>query len=188
MKAIIICGAPGTGKTTIALGLAQKYGIYQLIGTDTIREIARKYSSKEKTPSLYTSAILFSRQNAGPLWGFQKQAQDMKEGMTAVLHRSAKEDKDIILEGIHPIPGIFSFSHQDSQIFHIVLAVTSEIKHRLQISGQGSHRSEYKIDNFEKARAYQKFLLQQAALFHAVVIENETIESTLEKLSQVLTA
>ncbi|MFH1849074.1 MAG: AAA family ATPase [archaeon] len=60
MIAILIAGAPGTGKSTVAQMLADRLGIHRVIGTDTIREIMRCCISSKKCPVLHTSAILAS--------------------------------------------------------------------------------------------------------------------------------
>lgn len=189
MKTILICGAPGTGKSSVAQKLARELGIHQVIGTDTIREVARSYSTKEERPSLYTSAILYSDQapegEDKMIWGFHKQAEDVAPGISAVLTRSEKEDKDVIIEGIHPIPQLFSETENKNYIF-ITLKVTLEEKHLTQLAGQGSERSSYKIENFKKARAFQDYLIQQAEKTNIHVVENESLDQAVQTIKQIV--
>ncbi len=185
MKIILICGAPGSGKSTVAQKLAQQLEISQLIGSDTIREIARSYSTKENTPSLYTSAILYSNDNTlqkdSLIWGFKKQAEDLRSGMLAVIRRSEKENKDLILEGIHPIPGLLN-----NNFIQVVLTIPSEGQHHKQLLAQGDDRSSYKIDNFKKARAFQDYLIEQAKIAEGHIIENESIYDAVKKIIKII--
>jgi 2-phosphoglycerate kinase len=186
MRIILIVGAPGSGKSTIARRLAEELGIYQLIGTDTIREILRQVIKKTDCPTLHTSAIL-ACENAPPnedkmVWGFIKQAEDVKPGIKAVLERSIKENKDVIIEGIHPIPGLIS----DNDFKQIVIKISSEKQHLKQLDAQGTHRSHYKIGNFKKARAFQDFLISEAKKFKATVIENESVENSVKSIIESL--
>jgi len=188
-RVILVTGSPGSGKSTVAHALAKKLGIYHVIGTDTIREILRACISKEKCPTLHNSAIMLS--DLAPhgedkmIWGFKKQALDVKPGIDAVVKRSIKEGKDIILDGIHLIPGIIE-KPKDAQYIHIVLKVTDEERHIKQLTGQAESRSSYKIENLQKARAFQDYLLNMAKENNALVLERTTVEKDVQEILKYL--
>lgn len=52
---ILLCGAPGTGKSTIASLLASRMSVNHILSTDSIRHAMRTFYPKEKYPILYKS-------------------------------------------------------------------------------------------------------------------------------------
>ncbi len=186
MSIIVLVGAPGTGKSTIALALAKQLHIHQSIGTDTIREIMRASIPKDIAPTLHTSAIKAGEYappgEDTPIWGFIKQAGDVLPGIQAVVKRATKEKSDLIIEGIHPLPGTLT----GEDLIHIVITVPSEEQHITQIAGQGEERSSYKIALFEKARAFQNYLIELAREHDALIVENTTIEETITAIIETL--
>ncbi|MFC2154448.1 AAA family ATPase [Candidatus Altiarchaeota archaeon] len=190
MNVIFVTGAPGSGKTSVSSELAKELSIHQLIGTDTIREILRNSVSKEDCPTLHTSAILCCDQTPSGedemIWGFEKQALDVKPGIEAVVKRSIKEGKDLILEGIHLIPGLVQLEDENVSFIHVVLSVASEDQHLKQLTGQGESRSSYKIENFKKARAFQEYLVEKAKEHGALVVDNDSINQIVAIIKQQL--
>ena len=180
---MLIAGAPGSGKSTLALALAKKLGIHQLIGTDTIREVLRSCINADKCPTLHTSAILACdlapKGSDKMTWGFERQAIDVKPGIDAVIKRAEKEGKDLILEGIHLLPGLYKI---DDNTLHILLTVPDEEQHLKQLIGQGNSRSTYKVDNFRKARAFQDYLSNKAREHDVLIIKNVTLKKTIDDI------
>src|SRR5207302_2322802 len=54
---LLIGGATGVGKSTIATQIAARLGIVRVVATDAIREVMRALFSKELMPTLYTSSF-----------------------------------------------------------------------------------------------------------------------------------
>src|SRR2546426_8292267 len=54
---ILIGGATGVGKSTIATQLAARLGIVRVVATDAIREVMRSMFSPELMPTLHTSSF-----------------------------------------------------------------------------------------------------------------------------------
>ena len=54
---LLLGGATGVGKSTIATQLAARLGIVRLVATDAIREVMRGMFTKELMPTLYTSSF-----------------------------------------------------------------------------------------------------------------------------------
>lgn len=172
-RIILICGVPGSGKSGIARIIAKKFGVQFIVGTDIVREIVRSYTPKEKLPVLHNSAILsdkyFKNTKDPILSAFIEQSKIVKPGMEAVIRRSIKEGKDLIMEGIHLIPGILEI--KNVEIVHFVLNIECEKLHKRQLEGQGNHRSWYKIENMEKARHFQKYLVEQARKYNIEIVD-----------------
>ncbi|MBD3280987.1 AAA family ATPase [Candidatus Dojkabacteria bacterium] len=189
MKIVLVSGAPGSGKSTIASAIAKKLGIYQTLGTDSIREVLRYVIPEEESPSLHTSAIKIEepyRNYPMETVGFMRQADDVKPGIEAIIKRSIKEEKDLILEGIHLIPGEYEISAQVE--FKNIIVVVDENDHKKYLLGQREDRSSYKLENFQKARAFQEYLVNKVeGLENSLIVENNgDIEKVEELVGNIL--
>ena len=99
-KIILIGGASGTGKTTVATELCRKLGITHRITTGLIREIV-----KSSTGNKVLDSHTFSSIDKPPFVHLQEQSNLMKDAINACINRSSKEGTSLIIEGDHLIPG-----------------------------------------------------------------------------------
>jgi 2-phosphoglycerate kinase len=193
-RVILITGAPGSGKTTIAHDLARKLKTFLVVGTDTIREILRSYISKLDNPVLHTSAVLATRyapkESNKIIWSYENQTSAIKTGIEAVLRRFCREDKDLILEGVHLIPGMIDLTCAGTKgkvkIVQVVLNVTNRKEHIKRLLSQGEIRSACKIAHFNLVRTFQTFLLKKAKENNLLVISNNSIPLTIRKIKKEL--
>ena len=110
---ILIGGATGVGKSTVATQLAARLGITRIIPTDAIREVMRSMFSEELMPTLHTSSFDADHlvrhplpRNADPvIIGYREQAAAVAVGAQALVRRAVAENTDLILEGAHLVPG-----------------------------------------------------------------------------------
>ena len=160
MRIILICGAPGCGKSTFANNLAKEFSIQNVISTDIIRAIMRSCTSKEQFPHLHSSTTSeeYDKTNSN---GFVEQSKEMRVGIQSVIDRAVKENADLIIEGIHLIPGYFNIP-KEIDFRHILIIVQDEEKHKKQITGQGERRAKHKLEKFDKLRTFQDYLLNVA--------------------------
>ena len=109
---VLIGGATGTGKSTLAADLALRLDIGRIQSTDTLREVMRLFVSKHMVPELHTSsydAWRFIRCPTGVdpapsthlIEGYRAQASKVSLAIDGVLTRSVKERVSTIVEGIH---------------------------------------------------------------------------------------
>jgi 2-phosphoglycerate kinase len=116
---LLLGGATGVGKSTIATELAFRLGIRSLIGTDTIREVMRRIIARELLPDIHVSSFLGEKvvtapRNSNPLiYGFETQVRHVSVGINAVLERSRKEGLNTLVEGIHVVPGFLDLKEND---------------------------------------------------------------------------
>ena len=111
---ILIGGATGVGKSTIATQLAARLGIVRFVATDAIREVMRSMFSPELMPTLHTSSFEADAalrepptRSADPLIvGFREQTAAVAVGIDALIERAALEGTSIIIEGAHVVPGV----------------------------------------------------------------------------------
>ncbi len=179
MRIVLVSGIPGAGKLYLAHQLAMRLQIYRLVSTDTVREIMRAALPRQEgnldREVLHTSAILAPdlrpEHSHDPIWGFLKQAQLVRPGIDAVIKRSIKENESLVLEGVHLIPGDFSFS-PDVEWTHFLIKTNDEERYKKQLGRQGNERAHYKLDHLDRAYAFQDYLVQKAEDNNLQIITN----------------
>ena len=111
---ILVGGATGIGKSTIALNVASRLNIASIVGTDTIREVMRKVLSTELVPPLHSSSYAAHesmKEYVSPIYnktiiGFEEQARLVVSGIESVIARALTEGISIIIDGVHILPSI----------------------------------------------------------------------------------
>ncbi|MBV8563734.1 MAG: 2-phosphoglycerate kinase, partial [Actinobacteria bacterium] len=107
---ILIGGATGTGKSTVATEVAYRFGITRVTSTDFIRETMRAFFSRGFMPSVHRSS--FEAGDAYPdaddplEFGFLQQARNVLVGVHASMDRAVHEGWSMVLEGVHLVPGM----------------------------------------------------------------------------------
>ncbi len=187
---ILLGGATGVGKSTIATELAFRLGIRSVIGTDTIREVMRKIIAPELLPDLHTSSFL-AWKTIGPvsggkplIRGFEEQVRHVAVGVNAVLERAHREGFNAVLEGIHLVPG---FVEPDERDFMYVITVGSreDLEARFYERSLYSARSaEYYIEHLESIMEIQEYIVGMAREHGVLVIENVELEKTVGKIME----
>ena len=96
---VMIGGAAGVGKSTLATMLAHRLGITRVIATDVIRQVLRAFFTEEAMPVVHHSAFEVD------LHGFAEQAELVGTGVEAIVDRAGGEGTPIVVEGVHAVPG-----------------------------------------------------------------------------------
>ncbi len=108
---VLIGGATGVGKTTLAIALANLLNIPRVVATDDIRQIMRLMLSAELMPALHPSSYLAGSAlpNAAShddpvIAGFCEQARIVAVGVRAIISRCVDENSSVIIDGVHLLP------------------------------------------------------------------------------------
>jgi len=190
---LLIGGATGTGKSTVATETAHRLGITRLTSTDSIRQTMRAFFSREFMPSIHYSSF-----EAGaalpdaddPLTaGFVEQSRNVLVGVRASIDRALEEGWSIILEGVHLVPGLLPADVEGAVFCPCVLSIEDETVHAQHFftrSG-GSERplSNY-LDHFAEIRRLQRFVVGRAEREGVPVIENEDAGLTTSAVLELL--
>ena len=182
---ILIGGATGTGKSTVATEIAYKLGITRLTSTDSIRQTLRAFFSHEFMPTIHYSS--FGAGAAVPeaddplVAGFLEQSRNVLVGVTASIERALQEGWSIIFEGVHLVPGLLPTEVEGAIVCPFVLSIEDETEHAHHFftRTEGSERplSNY-LDHFAEIRRLQTFIVGRAEREGVPVIENESAEQT----------
>ncbi|PID70512.1 hypothetical protein CSB37_02380 [bacterium DOLZORAL124_38_8] len=192
-KSILITGAPGSGKTTIANALFRSEKIvhnsedFRLIGTDTIREIIKSAVDPLLIPELQGSSIDFCDENdMTDLSGFLKQAEILAPGIEGAINRNKEEGRTLVLEGIHCLPNYLS-SLADVEYFVVTVPKSQQVS-RLQSQHRSPEKIKRKMQNMERYLHYQEYLIRLAEKYDNVhVIQEQNVSAAVDFiLSKIL--
>ncbi|USS39983.1 2-phosphoglycerate kinase [Thermococcus aggregans] len=186
---ILLGGATGVGKSTLATELAFRLGIRTVIGTDTVREVMRKIISKDLLPAIHTSSFLAWRElrnlpkDVDPLiYGFESQVRYVTVGVNAVVERSYKEGFNTIIEGIHLVPGYVNLN--DRSFMYLITVKNSEsLEARFHERARYSLRpAEYYVKNIDNILRIQDYLIEKAKEYGIPIIENVELEKSINAI------
>ncbi len=180
---VLIGGATGVGKSTIATMLASRLGMTRVIPTDAIREVMRSMLTEALMPTLHTSSFDAARLVRYPVprgsdptvIGFREQAAAVAVGVQALIARAADEGTDLIVEGAHLVPGFVDEARFKGRavVVPIVVTVDDEELHRSHFlirAREARHRpSDRYLDCFDNIRKQQKYV-KSMALEHGIPI------------------
>lgn len=190
---ILIGGATGTGKSTLAMELAYRLGVVWMTNTDLIRETMRTVLSAEIVPGLHDHSFrgmflggqVLSDPRERVLAGFRQQAAQVGVGVRAVIRRAIHENTHIIIEGTHLTPPFRQYVPADTHanVAAFLLAVPDEVRHRKRFPQREAKEprraaSTY-LDAFQSVRWIHEDLLRMAEEAEAVVLPNDKLGKTL---------
>ena len=201
---ILLGGATGTGKSTLAMELAYRLGVQWVTGTDMIRETMRTVLSADLVPGLHDHSFrgmlvggqVLSDPRERVLAGFRQQAAQVAVGVRAVIRRAVRENAGIIIEGTHIAPPFHQYvlPELDAYTTGFILAVPDEVEHQKRFPGRAAQQTERKadtyLDAFQSVRWIHEDLLRLAEDAEAVVLPNvkrrRTLLAAVDFLSRAL--
>lgn len=194
---ILVGGATGVGKSTLATRLAVRLGITRVTSTDAIREVLRAAFSEDLMPTLHSSSYEADTMLRVPITkkvnpliiGFQRQVAAVSVGMKALISRALEEGTDIIVEGAHVVPGFLDGWEQEfhqAVIVPMVVTVSDGKLHRSHFYRRAAGGSRRPLDRyllaFEKIRTLQAYIKQLALERGVPVVEAVDLDSTLQEM------
>ncbi|HEY7756412.1 MAG TPA: 2-phosphoglycerate kinase [Actinomycetota bacterium] len=188
---ILIGGATGVGKSTIATQLATRLGIVRVVATDAVREVMRAVFSRELMPSLHASSFEAGETLREPpsrdalTVGFREQTAAVSVGVNALLDRAAMEGTSLIIEGAHVVPGFLDPSAWADRVLAVTVIVTvdEEDAHRSHFAARAADHAGRSADRylqqFENIRRVQRYIKGQALSHGVPVIPNFNFDRSL---------
>ncbi len=190
---MLIGGATGVGKSTIATQLAARLGIVRVVATDAVREVMRAMFTADLMPTLYTSSFDAESALREPpprpadkvIVGFREQTAAVAVGLQALIQRAAFEGTSVVIEGAHIVPGFFDLSSYEGRILAVpvVITVDEEDLHRSHFVARSADSSarpfERYIKGFANIRKVQKYIKSQALSHGVPVIPNYSLDQAL---------
>jgi len=196
---LLICGAVGTGKSTIATEVAHLLDIVRIQSTDMLREVMRMMIPERLSPVLHCST--FNAWKALPIRdlkdrsreqliadGYRSQAELLAVACEAAMQRAVQEGVPMILEGVHAYPelGERAPHKAGAVIVHVTLAVLRPKDLKARLRGRGElvpqRRAKRYLAKFDSIWALQSFLLSEADRCEVPIIPNQDKERAVQQV------
>ena len=189
---VLVGGATGTGKSTVATEVAHRLGITRVTSTDFIRQTMRAFFSFEFMPSVHYSsfeageALPAAEREAGDplLVGFIDQTRNVLVGVQASLDRALEEGWSMVLEGVHLVPGMLTAPIERALVVQVVLGIEKEDHHAQHfwsrdVDSGGMRAHDKYLDRLGDIRHIQDFIVDEAQKTGVPVIQNGNIEQAI---------
>ena len=196
---VLIGGATGTGKSTVATEVAYRLGITRLTSTDFVRQTMRAFFSREFMPAIHHSSFDAGRAIADDdadgsdavLDGFLEQTRDVLVGVTAAIDRALQEGWSMVLEGVHLVPGMLPREIQGALVVQCVLAINDTEAHASHFwirdsDSEGVRPYEKYLDSFDDIRLVQAYIMGRARKHEVPVIENGSMEDAIGEVMELV--
>jgi 2-phosphoglycerate kinase len=190
---ILIGGATGTGKSTVATELAHRLGITRVTSTDFIRQTMRAFFSREFMPAIHYSSFEAGAAVPGEatgdpvINGFVEQCRYVSVGVEAAIARSLTEGWSMVLEGVHLVPGLVPASLDGALLLHVIVEIEHEEAHRAHFMVRdattgGVRAMDHYLSGIEEIRRVQRYIVGRARHEDVPVIENANVERTIDRV------
>ncbi len=193
---ILVGGATGVGKSTVATQVANRLGITRIVSTDAVREVMRATLSSQLLPSLHVSS--FEAREAVPevlptgadplLIGFLRQTATVAVGVEHILRRAVIEQTDIIVEGVHLVPGAVDLpAHGEAITVQVVLAIDDVEAHRSNLTGRSqdvaSRPQQRYLEHFDEIRVIHDRLADLATSRGVPTVRSYSLDTTVAEVT-----
>jgi len=198
---LLVGGATGTGKSTVATDVAYRLGITRVTSTDFVRQTMRAFFSREFMPAIHHSSFEAGRAMADEdadgseavIGGFLEQTRDVLVGVQAAIDRALEEGWSMVLEGVHLVPGMLPKKIQGALVVQCVLGIEDAEGHASHFwirdtDSEGVRPYEKYLDSFDDIRLVQTYILERARKHQVPVIENGNIEEVIGEVMELVLA
>lgn len=193
---VLIGGAPGTGKSTIATRVAHTLDIDRTQSTDMLREVMRSMVPDRLVPALHASSFnawktlpAKAEEEQDEISGYLAQAELLSLACEAVIQRAIRERISLVLEGVHIHPKLLSRLPVDADaiVVPLMLAVLKPTEIKARLRGRAGRvperRARRYLDHFDTIWRMQSYLLSEADGSSFPIIPNEDRERTVHQVT-----
>lgn len=186
---LLLGGATGSGKTSLALEVGHRLGIHRVMSTDAIRQIMRLMLSAELVPAIHASSYdahqVIGPSDDGVIDGFLAQASIVSVGVRAMLDRAVAENASQILDGVSIVPGMLDLSSyaETAHVIFLVVATLDEQAFRARFESRARsarQRPEHRyLEHFDAIFRIQDHFLELADRHDIPIVDNESIDGSV---------
>ncbi len=200
---LLIGGAPGCGKSTVATELAHRMDIVRIQSTDMLREVMRMMVPQRLLPALHASSFCAwktlpiseadeQRPDVLLANGYRTQAELLSVACEGTIQRALQERVSLILEGVHVDPLLLSKLDNagDAVIVPVMLGVLKpgELKRRLKGRGKQvkNRKAARYLEHFDAIWELQSFLLSEADRAGMHIVPNDDKEGSVQQIMRAI--
>ena len=168
-RLIVLAGATAVSKSTLATQAAAALGISRIVSTDGIREIMRAVRSPTEDPALHRSSFSTGK-DGNEIEDWLEASAAVAPGIEATLARGRREGIELVLEGVHIVPGheqLHAWRREGGLAIGVVMHVADPARHRAMIESREAvswRAAERYLAAFGRIRSIQNRLLDLAEL------------------------
>ena len=187
---LVIGGATGTGKSTVATEVAHRLGINRVTSTDVIRQTLRAVFAPEYMASIHRSSF-----DAAPgeelVEAFLEQTIDVLVAVDATIQRAIGEGWSMVFEGVHLVPAMLALPADRAIVVQCVLAIDDEEAHASHFwirdaASRGLRPVQKYLERLGDIRRLQAFVVERARETGTPVIQNANVESTVSAVIELV--
>jgi 2-phosphoglycerate kinase len=198
---ILIGGATGTGKSTVAAEVAYRLGITRVTSTDFVRQTMRALFTPEFLPAIHYSSFDAGRalptmqeEEVDPLLhGFLEQTRHVLVGVQAAIDRSLEEGWSIVIEGVHLVPGMLPRLIEGAVLVECVITIKNEETHAghfwiRDVASEGVRPLDKYLERLGDIRYLQDYIVERAQVEGIPRIENAEREKAIGAVMELVLA
>jgi 2-phosphoglycerate kinase len=189
---VLLGGATGVGKTSLALEVAHRLGIGRVLSTDSIRQIMRIMLSHDLVPALHASSYDAHRvlppESLGDdpvIEGFRSQAASVAVGVRASMDRAVAENVSLVLDGVSLLPGLIDLDAyaERADVFFLVVATLDEeaLTGRFTAREEAARRRPRHryMENLDAILRIQDHYLELADRYDVPIVDNVSFDRSV---------
>ncbi len=199
---LLLGGAPGVGKSTVAGEVGALLRISSVIPTDAVRQVMRNLLPVSLAPLVHVSSFEAHQALKTPLpgdhdpliVGFQQQAEMVGAGARGLIERAIHEGSDLVVEGVHVVPGMFDDVldewRKNAVVCQVVLCVPDAESHRthfLTRADRSQQRSPDRyLDSFAEVRRLERYVRKAATERGVPIVAMHQLDETIRQVSSMV--
>lgn len=198
---ILIGGATGTGKTSVATEVAHRLGISKILSTDTIRQIMRMMFSHDLMPAIHYSSyeawknrmsIRDEEKSVAVIEAFTEQSMRVLVGVRAMVERAIQENFNLVIDGVHLVPGLMDLERFEDHAYIVPLVISTTNRasylERFPIrqAQAGNRMAKRYRAHFEYILQIQDSIIEMARQHDTPVVENESFDETVASVLNII--
>jgi 2-phosphoglycerate kinase len=189
---ILLGGAAGVGKTSLALEVAHRLGIGRMLSTDSIRQIMRLMLSQELLPAIHGSSYdahkLSPSQSEGAaavIEGFRAQTAAVSVGLRASMDRAVSENASVVIDGVSIVPGSIDLDAyaEIADVIFLVVATLDEDAFSSRFESRAAdqkHRAPHRyLENLPAILQIQDHFLELAERHGVPIVDNTSFDHSV---------